>query len=98
LLIAAPFLLCAPFVHSLVPSLLLFCVAELGSFLNAGPLNAALLNACTARTRELAMGMNVLAIHLFGDAISPWLLGFMRDHLVLGGVAAGEARILSVAI
>jgi MFS family permease len=30
--------------------------------------------------RATAFAMNILIIHLFGDAISPPLLGFIKDH------------------
>ncbi|MFZ1219790.1 MAG: MFS transporter [Chthoniobacterales bacterium] len=44
-------------------------------FLNTGPSNAALANVVSSRVRASAFAMNILVIHLFGDAFSPPLLG-----------------------
>jgi fucose permease len=30
--------------------------------------------------RATAFAMNILVIHLFGDALSPWLIGWIKDH------------------
>ena len=49
-------------------------------FLNTGPSNAALANVAAPNVRATAFALNILIIHLFGDAISPPLLGFVAGH------------------
>jgi sugar phosphate permease len=44
-------------------------------FLNTGPSNAALANVVASRVRATAFALNILIIHLLGDAFSPPLLG-----------------------
>jgi MFS family permease len=97
LLAGAPFLLVAPYLPSLTACLALLFVAELLVFLNTGPVNAALLESVAPRERELAMGMYILAIHLFGDAASPPLLGRLADGLITRGWAPDAARTFAVA-
>ena len=49
-------------------------------FLNTGPSNAALANVVSTRIRATAFAVNILIIHLFGDALSPPLLGAVAGH------------------
>jgi MFS family permease len=49
-------------------------------FLNTGPANAALANVAPAPMRATAFAINILVIHLFGDALSPWLIGWIKDR------------------
>ena len=49
-------------------------------FLNTGPSNAALANVAGPKTRATAFAVNILVIHLFGDAFSPPLLGAVAGH------------------
>ena len=44
-----------------------------------GPLNAVLLNCVEPQVRALSNGMCMLLIHLFGDAISPSIIGWVSD-------------------
>ncbi len=56
-------------------------------FFNTGPLNAAIISVVHPRMRATAMALNILFIHLLGDAISPVLIGKISDvtnSLVLG--------------
>jgi predicted MFS family arabinose efflux permease len=48
-------------------------------FFNTAPLNAALCNVVPASMRSAAVAINVLFIHVLGDAISPWLMGRLSD-------------------
>jgi MFS family permease len=50
-------------------------------FLSIGPLNAAIANVLPANVRSQGFAVNVLAIHLLGDAISPYLIGLASDHM-----------------
>jgi MFS family permease len=49
-------------------------------FMNTGPSNTALANVTPPSMRATAFAMNILVIHLFGDALSPWLIGWIKDH------------------
>ena len=49
-------------------------------FMNTGPSNTALANVTPPAMRATAFAMNILVIHLLGDALSPWLIGWIRDH------------------
>jgi MFS family permease len=49
-------------------------------FLNTGPSNAALANVAGPQIRATAFSVNILVIHLFGDAFSPPLLGAVAGH------------------
>lgn len=74
--------------------------AQFFIFINSGPINAAIVNCVSPAFRAFAMGLNVLCIHMLGDAISPYLIGWIskRSNLelaievnalpvLLGGVA-----------
>lgn len=70
-------------------------------FFNTGPLNAALVNVVPASMRASAVAINVLIIHMLGDALSPWLIGRLSDRYSLSmaivvniGVIALAAAIL----
>src|SRR5204862_8259351 len=49
-------------------------------FLNTGPSNAALANVIAPKIRATAFALNILLIHVLGDAISPPLLGAVAGH------------------
>lgn len=55
-------------------------VAVFFIFLGTGPVNAATLNAVPANLRAMAMAGQLFAIHVFGDAFSPKLIGIVSDH------------------
>lgn len=48
--------------------------------MNTGPANTALANVTPSPMRATAFAMNILVIHLFGDAFSPPLIGWIKDH------------------
>jgi MFS transporter, Spinster family, sphingosine-1-phosphate transporter len=52
-------------------------------FLTTGPLNAAMANVLPAALRGRGFAANTMAIHLLGDAISPYLIGVAADHIGL---------------
>ena len=58
-------------------------------FFNTGPSNTALANSTPPAVRATAFAVNILCIHLLGDAISPGIIGSIADHssLKLGFVA-----------
>jgi hypothetical protein len=47
--------------------------------LNTGPLNTALVSSVPAAMRASAVSVNILVIHLLGDAVSPALIGALSD-------------------
>jgi MFS family permease len=53
-------------------------------FINTGPLNAAMANVLPAELRGRGFAINTFAIHVLGDAPSPLLIGFAKDHIGLG--------------
>lgn len=67
-------------------------------FLNIGPLNAAIANVLPASVRSQGFAINVVSIHLLGDAISPPIIGALSDHV--GGLkwpvfGAGSLLVLA---
>jgi MFS family permease len=75
-------------------------VAAFLLLLNTAPLNAALINSVGAHIRATAIAVNIFIIHLLGDALSPWLIGFIADRRSLQGgfISAVVAIALSSAI
>jgi hypothetical protein len=62
----------------------LMFVAVFFLFINTGPANTILANVTRHRIRATAFAINILIIHLFGDAISPTIIGACRDVFGLG--------------
>lgn len=79
------------------PAILL---AEFFILLNTAPLNAAVVNSVSARIRATAVAVNMLTIHLLGDAFSPTLIGYISDHsnLQIGMLSTIVAVALSAAV
>lgn len=48
-------------------------------FFNTGPANTILANVTRSDVRATAFAINILVIHLLGDAISPPIIGFIAD-------------------
>jgi MFS transporter, Spinster family, sphingosine-1-phosphate transporter len=84
LLLAAPFMYVAVNLASPVATFATIFVAQFLIFLNSGPINAAIVNCVPPAFRAFAMGLNVLCIHLLGDALSPTLIGQVADLASLG--------------
>jgi MFS family permease len=49
-------------------------------FFNTGPSNTALANVTSPNVRATAFALNIFIVHAFGDAISPPLIGAIRDR------------------
>ena len=58
-------------------------VTLLLSFVNLGPLNAAMVNVLPPDLRSRGIGLHTTTIHLLGDALSPFLIGLVSDSLGL---------------
>ena len=79
--------------HSLIPGIF---VAEFLLLMNTGPLNAAVVNSVGAHIRATAVAVNLFVIHLLGDALSPWLIGYVADRKPLPTALA--TTVVAVAI
>lgn len=55
--------------------LAVFCL-----FFNTGPTNTVLANVTPSRLRPAGFALNILIIHLFGDVLSPPLMGWISDR------------------
>jgi MFS family permease len=93
-LVAAPFVWVALTTGSHTLYLVCMVVAQLCLFLSTGPLNAAIINLVVASERASAIALEVFAIHLLGDALSPPLIGALSDAFSL----AQAVKIVPVAV
>ena len=93
-LIAAPFVWMALTTDSHTTYLASMVIAQLCLFLSTGPINAAIVNLVVATERATAIALGVFAIHLLGDALSPFLIGALSDAFSL----AQAVKIVPVAV
>ncbi|HVX12769.1 MAG TPA: MFS transporter [Pirellulales bacterium] len=70
LALAVPFPWCWAFVF----------LAEFCLFFNTGPTNTIIANVTHPSVRATAFALNILIIHLLGDAVSPPLIGWLSDR------------------
>ena len=75
--------------------MLIFCT-EFCLFFNTGPTNTILANVTHPSIRATAFALNILVIHLLGDAISPPLIGAITD--LAGGNMNVGFTVVSAAI
>jgi MFS family permease len=81
-------------VSSMPAYLTWFFIAEFFLFLSTGPINVVIVNAVPVGLRATAMAGSIFAIHLFGDAISPPIVGWLADRTGL----AEAVMIMPVAV
>jgi MFS transporter, Spinster family, sphingosine-1-phosphate transporter len=81
--VAAPFAWMALTTASHTVYLVCMVAAQLCLFLSTGPINAAIVNLVAATERATAIALGVFAIHLLGDALSPFLIGELSDAFSL---------------
>jgi MFS transporter, Spinster family, sphingosine-1-phosphate transporter len=93
-LLAAPFVWFALTTPSSTAYVVCMVVAQLLMFLSTGPINAAIVNLVSPLQRASATALEVFAIHLLGDAISPYLIGAVSDRSSL----AQAVKIVPVAV
>jgi MFS family permease len=79
MLLAFPFFIAMLYVPFPLAWVFLFA-AVFFVFVNTGPSNAALANVVRPEIRASAFALNILIIHLLGDAVSPPLLGAVAGH------------------
>jgi len=60
-------------------------------FCHIGPINTLIANVTPANLRGVAVSLQILTIHLLGDAFSPALIGAASDRLQTGGVDEAQA-------
>jgi MFS transporter, Spinster family, sphingosine-1-phosphate transporter len=82
-LVSAPFVWFALTTESHTMYLVCMVTAQLLLFLSTGPINAVIVNLVSATERATAIALEVFAIHLLGDALSPPLIGVLSDHFSL---------------
>jgi predicted MFS family arabinose efflux permease len=91
LLAAAPVVAWALGTGSLQAAYALFFVAMFLLFVNTSPVNTLTVSSLPASVRATGVAVNVLFIHLLGDAISPELVGQRADALHALGIPGGDA-------
>jgi MFS family permease len=97
-LIAGPLLLAFLFVDFPYAWLVIFLVI-FWLFFNTGPVNTVLANVVHPSVRASGFALNILIIHLFGDAFSPTIMGYLAGvgrWLAANNVVSGSlAEIVS---
>jgi MFS family permease len=97
LALAAPLMIAIATVRETSAIFSLTFVALFLIFINTGPLNAAIVNAVAPTFRAFAMGLSVLILHLFGDALSPTAIGALGQHFSLATAIALNALPVLIA-
>jgi len=83
LALAAPLMVAIANVRDASVIFALTFAAQFLIFINTGPLNAAIVNFVPPSFRAFAMGLSVLVLHLFGDALSPTVIGAVGQRFTL---------------
>lgn len=96
LIAAAPMVGAALLANQLTLAYVLFFGAMLLLFVNTSPVNALTVSCLPSSIRATGVAMNVLLIHLMGDAISPEWVGRRSEHLGGTGAALGQALLIAV--
>jgi MFS family permease len=76
----------------------LIFVTSVCLFFNTGPTNTILANVTHPAMRATAYAVNIFAIHLLGDAISPPLIGAINDWSGKNGEPNMDAGFLAISI
>jgi MFS transporter, Spinster family, sphingosine-1-phosphate transporter len=71
----------------------LIFLAEFCLFFNTGPANAALANVTHPAIRSSAFALGIFVIHLFGDATSPLIVGYINDLTKTPAVPRGNMNV-----
>lgn len=90
LLVGAPLVLLALFIHTLWLFVLVFILAGITLNFCTGPLNAVIQDVIAPEMRSTAIGLSLLLAHLLGDAAAPFAIGALA-----GNVSLGTALILT---
>jgi len=92
--IAAPFAWFALTSASTHGYVVCMVIAQLMMFLSTGPINAMIVNLVQPNERASAVALEIFAIHILGDCISPYLIGALSDATSL----AQAVKIVPVVI
>jgi MFS family permease len=84
LLIGAPLVLLALFIHTLGLFVAVFILAGITLNFCTGPLNAVIQDVIAPEMRATAIGLSLLLAHLLGDAAAPFAIGALADKVSLG--------------
>lgn len=84
LLIGAPLVLAALFIHTLWLFVVVFILAGITLNFCTGPLNAVIQDVIAPEMRSTAIGLSLLLAHLLGDAASPTAIGALAGKISLG--------------
>lgn len=98
LLAAAPVVAWALATRSLDAAYLMFFLGMFLLFVNTSPVNTLTVSSLPASIRATGVAVNVLLIHLLGDAISPELVGRRADALHAAGLSGGDALARSLTL
>lgn len=96
MLLSVPATLAVIYVRFPTAWLMIF-IAIFFLFFNTGPSNTALANVTSPMVRASAFALNILIIHLFGDAFSPPLIGVVRDRWNMNVALFGVAMLMIIA-
>jgi len=96
MLLAVPLTLASLLVESKAFTFPFVFLAVFFLFFNISPLNAAIIGVVRPRMRATALALNILAIHLLGDALSTWVVGRVSDltNSLMLGMLIGPVAIL----
>jgi MFS transporter, Spinster family, sphingosine-1-phosphate transporter len=84
LLLGAPLVLLALFIHTLLLFVIVFILAGITLNFCTGPLNAVIQDVIAPEMRSTAIGLSLLLAHLLGDAASPFVIGALAGKISLG--------------
>jgi len=79
-LLGTPFAAWAILAPGLTSCMTAIFIAEFFLFLNTGPLNTVIINVTDPSVRAMAFAVNIFFIHALGDAVSPYLIGWLSDQ------------------
>src|SRR5262245_35220078 len=91
LLLAAPCVYWSLQAQDLTLTYVLFFASMLLLFVNTSPVNALTVSCLPASARATGTAVNVLLIHLLGDALSPELVGVPSNAAQAGGATPADA-------
>lgn len=68
------------FIPGKVAAVTFLAIGQFFAWSYNGPINALIVNSVPSQLRTRAISVSVLTTHLFGDAVSPSIVGFASDH------------------
>ena len=76
---SAPLIVVLAQLPTLGPTIAVSFAALFALGLTIGPINAVLVGCVPPSVRSTAIALNLILVHLLGDASSPWLIGWISD-------------------